>query len=239
MRKWNALAVVLAIGVAACGGGQEPAPVDTEKEARETIRRSRTGEKIRETKSGLDPCALLRSGVVAEVFAVDPAALTFRAGSSRHPLCTARWRKPDADRIEAEAPQRMMDYTKRRMEAQQKGQPFDEPMPVPRAENEVSLTIVDEAFASEAAAVASLEEVVGRMTRGVTVEVRGEQHTAQVDYEDWMEGVGDRAAWAPKLSQLSVAARGVVFHVGVQASSDAAGNRSQAIELARRVAQAL
>lgn len=77
------------------------------------------------------------------------------------------------------------------------------------------------------------------MEKGITVEVRGEQHTSQVDYDDWIPGVGDRAAWAPKLSQLSVAARGVIFHVTVQVSDDAAENRAKAVELARRVAQAL
>ncbi|KAB2965704.1 MAG: hypothetical protein F9K16_01195 [Thermoanaerobaculia bacterium] len=239
MRKWLGTTLGLAMIAAACGGGQEPVAGEAEKEARETIRRARSGEKIRQTDSGLDPCAILRTGMVAEVFGVDAAALTFTAGSSRHPLCTARWRKPDADRIEAEAPQQMMDYMKRRMEAQQKGQPFDEKMPSARTENEASLTINDEPLDGAADAVARLEQIVAQLGEGITTEVRGRQHTTRVVYDDWTDGVGDRAAWAPGLSQLSVASNGVIFHVGVSASPDAAENRAKAIELARRVAQAL
>lgn len=239
MREWLGATLGLAMIASACGGAQQPPAGDAEKEARETMRRARAGETIRETTSGLDPCAILRTGMVAEVFGVDPAALTFTAGSSRHPLCTARWRKPDADRIEAEAPQRMMDYMKRRMEAQSKGQPFDEKMPTARTENEATLTINDEPLADAAAAVARLERIVAQLGEGITTEVRGEQHTTRVEYEDWIDGVGDRAAWAPKLSQLSVAANGVLFHVGVQAFPDATENRARAIDLARRVAQAL
>lgn len=239
MRTWLGTTLGLAMIASACGGGQEPAAGDAEQEASETIRRARAGEKIRETGSGLDPCAILRTGMVAEVFGVEPAALTFDAGSSRHPLCTARWRKPDADRIEAEAPQRMMDYMNRRMAAQSKGLPFDEKMPSARTENEASLTINDEPLDGAADAVARFEQIVGQLGAGITTEVRGEQHTTRVEYEDWIDGVGDRAAWAPKLSQLSVAANGVLFHVGVQASPDAAENRAKAIELARQVAQAL
>lgn len=239
MRNWLGTILGLALSASACGGGQEPAAVDAEKEARETIRRARAGETTRETTSGLDPCAILQSGMVADVFGVEAAALTFTAGSARHALCTARWRKPDADRIEAEAPQRMMDYMKRRMEAQSKGQPFDEKMPSVRTENEASLTINNEPIASPAEAVAPLEQIVGRLGEGVTTEVAGRQHTARVEYEGWLEGVGDRAAWAPRLSQLSVAAGGVLFHVGVTASPDASENRAKAIELARRIARAL
>jgi hypothetical protein len=36
-----------------------------------------------------------------------------------------------------------------------------------------------------------------------------------------------------------VAARGVVFHVGVEVTDDAAVNRERAIELARRIAAGL
>lgn len=228
----------LALLATACGG-QEPAAVDAEKEARETIRRAQAGEQIRSTDTGLDPCALLGSGLVAEVFGVEPAALTLRPGSTRHPLCTATWRRPDAEANQAAAAQAMMDYMKRKMAAQQKGEPFDERIPIARTDNEASLTIANESFAGAAEAVARLEETVARMEKGITVEVRGQQHTSQVDYDDWIPGVGDRAAWAPKLSQLSVAARGVIFHVTVQVSDDAAQNRAKAVELARRVAQAL
>lgn len=239
MRRMLAMALGLGFLATAYGGSQPPSGQEVEEEVRETMRRSLAGEEIRQTDSGLDPCAILGNGMVSEVFGIDSSAVTLRAGSSRHPLCMASWRKEDADAIEAAAPQQMMDYMRRRMAAQQKGEAFDEQMPIQRTDNETSLTIANETFDSAGAAAASLEELVARLREGISVEVRGRQHTTQVDYDDWITGVGDRAAWAPRLSQLAVAAKGVIFHVSVQVSEDPAENRSHAIELARKVAETL
>jgi len=230
-----AIAALLAVPAVA----QQPTSKQVEDEARETMRRVRTGETISETEAGLSPCRILEAGVVAEVFGLEEEAISYRAGSTRHPVCTASWRKPDADEIEAGQSEKIMDWMRRRTAAQSKGEPFSEPMPIARADASASLTLVDETFESAEAAVRQLESTVATLEEGITVEVGGRKHTSQVDYDDWMEGVGDRAAWAPKLSQLSVAARGVVFHVGVEVTDDAAVNRERAIELARRIAAGL
>jgi hypothetical protein len=215
---------------------QQPTSKQVEDETRDTMRRMRTGEKVTRTDSGLDPCQILGSGIVAEVFGVEAAAIHYRAGSVAHPLCMASWRKPNADELEAAQGQRIQDWVKRQSQARINGQPFTEKIPVVKVDSTVSLTIFNETFASPEAAAERLEGMIDTMSKGVTVEVGGRKHTSQVDYDDWTPGVGDRAAWAPKLSELSVAARGVIFHVAVHVASEPAENRAQAIELARRVA---
>ena len=99
----------------------------------------------------------------------------------------------------------------------------------------VSLTVHNQVFDSSAAAVASLESAVATLERGVTVTVRGKERTTQVDFDDWMEGVGDRAAWAPRNKELLVAANGVRFAVAVKGVGDEAASRATAVEVARRV----
>jgi len=226
--------------VAACGASQEP-PSDkqVEKEVQETLRRAKTGEKVTETDSGRNPCDILRSVGVGETFGVDPSAIEYRPSFTSHPLCSANWSLPNAEELQAKQGEVMMDYMKRKMAAQAKKEPFDEKMPILRTDAGVSLTIVNQEFDSPAAAAAFLESNVATLEKGITVEVRGKKHTTQVQYDDWLSGVGDRAAWAPKLSQLSVAAKGVVYHVTAEVTDDAAENQARAIELARRIATAL
>lgn len=232
MRRSTLPIVLTALFVAACGQAQQPSDATVEKEVDATIDRVRRGEKVTATRSGLDPCEILGSGVVGELFGVPADAVSYRAGSTSHPLCTASWRKPDADAIEASSGQLMMDYMKRRMAAQSTGQPFDEKMPIARPEASVNLTIANQEYDSSAEAVAGLESIVAMMQEGRTVEVRGREVTTQYDYE-WVDGVGDRAAWAPKLGQLSVAANGVLFHVGAEVTGDDAEDRAKALELAK------
>ena len=153
----------------------------------------------RETQSPA-VCDLLQSGVVAEVFEVDPAALNFRPASRhvRQALCTASW-----------------------------------------AKMEVSLTVIKPRFDSSEAAVQNLESTVARLEEGFTIKVAGRERTTQVDFDDWTEGVGDKAAWAPRLNELSVAAQGMRFAVTVQGASGEGENRDWAILLARRISSEL
>jgi len=227
--------------VAACGGSQEPpSQKQLDKEVKETMRRAQTGEKVVQTDSGLNPCDILGAVDVARMFGVDPAAIEFRPSFTSHPLCHASWRRENADELEELQKKQMREGVQRKVAAMQKREAFDEKMPKPiDAYASVNLTIVNQEFDSPAKAAAFLENSVATLEKGITVEVMGKKHTTQVDYDDWMSGVGDRAAWAPKMSQLSVAAKGVVYHVGVDLDDDAAENQRRAIELARKVAAAL
>lgn len=163
------------------------------------------------TARGEAACDLLRSGVLAGAFGAAAASASFTPGSRYVPnvLCTARWDGA-------------------------KGAPAGA-----APGHEASLTILDRSFASPAAAVASLESSVAELSKGVTVEVKGRKHTSRVEFEGWLDGVGDKATWAPKPRELSVAHRGVRFAVAVRGFGDAAESKARAIDLARRVAAAL
>jgi hypothetical protein len=163
------------------------------------------------TARGEAACDLLRSGVLTDAFGVAPASVSYRPGSRYVPnvLCTATWGGAKGATA-ASAPG-----------------------------HEVSLTILDRSYASRAAAVASLESSVAELSKGVTVEVQGRKHTSRVEFEGWVEGVGDKAAWAPKPRELSVAHAAVRFAVSVRGFGDAAEDKARAIDLARRVAAAL
>lgn len=106
-------------------------------------------------------------------------------------------------------------------------------------DTEVSLTVMKDEYESAAAAVASLERAVAQLEEGITVTVQGNEHTTQVDFDDWMDGVGDKAAWAPGNRELLVAAHGVRFAVAVSGAGDDGACKAKAIEVARRVIDAL
>ncbi|MCB1009322.1 MAG: hypothetical protein KDB94_10555 [Acidobacteria bacterium] len=232
--------VVVAALLASCGGGQEPpSQKQVDKEVKETLRRAQTGEKVTETESGRNPCDMLRAVDLAATFDVEASAIEFRPSFTSHPLCTATWNLPNAAELQAKQGEVMMDYMKRKAAAQSKREPFDEKIPILRTDASASLTVVNQEFDSPEEAVAFLENAVATLGKGITTEVMGKKHTTQIAYDDWMSGVGDRAAWAPKLSELSVAADGVVFHVSVRASQDAAENQNRAIEIAKKIAAGL
>ncbi|MGD2070098.1 MAG: hypothetical protein PVI57_15600 [Gemmatimonadota bacterium] len=104
---------------------------------------------------------------------------------------------------------------------------------------EVALTILKDRFDSPEAAVASLESAVETLSAGRTVEVGGRTRTIQVDFEPFIDRVGDQAAWAPRLNELSVAHRGTRFAVTVTGMGGPEGNRAKAIETATRIGEVL
>ena len=104
---------------------------------------------------------------------------------------------------------------------------------------EVALMIMRSKFDSPADAVASLEGTVKQLTEGLTITVGGKTRTRKVEFEPFMEGVGDQAAWAPKMSELSVAHKGTRFAVTVRGAGDSEANKAKAIELARLIGDAL
>ena len=197
----------------------------------------------RETQ-GPAVCDVLRSGVVTEVFAVAPADVTYRPGAKfiPHPLCTASWDFPDKAEREAACREETVAYTQRKSQALVARQAFDEPLPEcirSSTGTEVTLTITNQKFDSPQAAVESLESSVAQLEAGITVTVQGKDHTTQVDFDDWLDGVGDLAAWAPKLNELVVAYAGVRFAVSVRGVGDDAESQAQAIAVARQVIETL
>jgi hypothetical protein len=178
-------------------------------------------------------CDVLRSGPLLEVFGAEAEAATYQAGSKYIPhfLCSTYWDKPNREVLDAAAAQ----YEMNKALAKVKREAFDQPKPPP-SQYRVSLTIVDEKFASPEAAVASLESTVSMLSEGLSVEVDGKEHIVQTEFAGWVDGVGDRAIWTPKASELLVAHAGVRFAVAVSGFDEAAENKAKAIELAQRVA---
>ncbi|HUE95261.1 MAG TPA: hypothetical protein VMN39_01290 [Longimicrobiaceae bacterium] len=233
MREW--IAITFALGaLSACEGDAVPAgPGEPVHDARQgvvvQVLAARDGK-----ARGEAACDLLRSGVLTEVFGAGPEMATFRPGSRvvPHALCTVSWNSPGREELNVAR----REYVTRRMAATVRGQVFDEPMPPPSS-YEISLTILNEAFASSSDAVVSLENAVAMLSEGVALTVAGGQHAARIDFDPWVEGVGDRAAWAPRLGELSVAIGGARYAVSARGFENPTRNRAAAIQLAKRLAE--
>jgi len=240
MRAWTAGLAAIAVAWGASAAAAQDVK-QAEREAEKAVQAILAGD--RETQAPA-VCDLLRSGIVSAVFGVDEAIVTYRPASKfvPQPLCTATWDLPDKEAREAACREEMMAQTQRRTQAMMAGKKFDEPMPACLKENQgasVSLTMMKNTYDSPGAAIADLESSVAQLEKGITVTVRGKEHTTQADFDDWMSGVGDKAAWSPQLSELLVAANGVRFAVTVRGAGDGAANRDRAIAVAKRVATAL
>lgn len=177
-------------------------------------------------------CDVLRSGVLSEVFGADADAAVFEPAGRfvSQALCTAAWDKPDREALEAAR----IEYESRRGMARIQGRAFDEPLP-PYPRYEVSLTIINHGYDSAADAVTDLEGVVAGLTHGGTMQPPGGD-PAELMFEGFIDGVGDQAAWAPRLGELSAAHAGVRYAVVVRGFTGPAENKEKAIEFAQRLA---
>jgi hypothetical protein len=185
-----------------------------------------------------ESCTILRSGLVSEIFSVDDSQLTSNPlGITRVPsaYCSVTWDKPDKEALEAACSQMMMDHTQRRVRAMTQREEFNEPIPTcPRVNLSVSLGIAS-VHDSTADAVAALESLVGTLTEGVEIEVQGEQRTARVNYDTWIDDVGDRAVWGSRYGELQIASGRIRFVVTVSGFDDPAENLEWATRLAQRI----
>ena len=185
-----------------------------------------------------DPCVVLET-VVSDAVSVDPGAITFEPGGSTNPYCEATWRKANADGLEAQQGEAVGEYMSRRMEALARGEEFDETMPSFRVDATILLTITGREFPDEAAAVSALESVIGNLAEGITVEAEGREATFQADYDALVTGIGAKAAWSTRMSQLSVATGARMFHLSVRVGEDPTTNRDLAEVLALEIVAAL
>tara|TARA_R110000751_G_scaffold91266_2_gene178774 strand:- start:684 stop:1244 length:561 start_codon:yes stop_codon:yes gene_type:complete len=179
-----------------------------------------------------EACDKLKSGILVDVFGSDASIATFREGSKYvpHKLCTASWDKPNHQELTKAVTQ----YETQKAMAKMLKQEFNKIAP-PAAGYSVSLTIIDQIFDSPQDAVASLENTVTELSKGVNVTVKGKVHTTQVEFNDWIEDIGNKAIWAPKLGELQVADNNGRFAVTVKGFSDASQNLSKAVNLAKQI----
>jgi len=233
---------MLLIGMAACGPADstpaEPAKTTEAGSGQISEVVAETVDQVLQGDFGAgevseESCATFESGVIPELFGVDAALISYRRSIPvkrvGHVVCSATWDKPDKAELESAFNEKIQEWG--RGMASGKKEPMPKP---PRMDNRVSLTLVATRFDSADAAVASLEDSVATLQKGVTTTVGGKEYTVQSDFGDWIDNVGDKAIFTDK-GELMVAYNGKRISVTVGVSDDPAEDRSQAIELARRV----
>lgn len=216
----------------ACGGKEEPESIVEPVDA--GVREATAGAAKSRDKATEDPCAILAGPVIRAEFGLDAATEIQHEPSkySPHPLCTARWQKPNAAELEQQSQAAMQEYMKKKMRGEEAR------MPSFRTTDEVTLTLYKGAFDSEAAAQQAFDSAMAVLNQGITggsgdVEVKFQADTVPV------EGIGDKAMWAEKMRQLSVVSGRRIFHLSVKTTGEAADELAHARHLAPLVAEAL
>ncbi len=231
MRRFTQFVVILLISclpLFACGGGSGTADAPEKKAAAAS-----SGGTV------VDACTVLTADLVQSLFDIGDAELAFKPGSSKaNPSCVASWPVPNAEEVKAESAKAMQDY----MMAKVAGEKDVGPMPLPHLENEVRLTFAGRSFKDAAAAQAAFDGLLISLKEGITAEAEVDgtthKHTFRIDYDHEVEGVGERAAWAPKLKQLSFVSGRQILHLNVDLG-DPAENERLAIEAAKSIGESL
>jgi len=184
-----------------------------------------------------DSCAVFENGMVPELFGIDAALVSYRRSvpvkRAGHVVCIASWDNPGKAEMEAAYAQKLQEWS-RNMATGKK-----EPMPKsPSAVAQVSVTLMATRFDSDAAAVASLEEAVASLSKGVTVNVAGKDHEKKTEFGEWLDNVGDKAIFSDG-GELLVASGGKRFSVTVSVSDDVAADRELAVELVGRLEESM
>ncbi|WP_116367468.1 hypothetical protein [Parahaliea mediterranea] len=174
-----------------------------------------------------DPCTLLSDALLGEHFEMSADAPVNRRPSqySPHPLCIVQIPKPNAEELAQAQAAAMNDYLLRKTRGE------DVALPSIKAYSEVSLTLLEPAE-SPAQALANFDGAMRKLTEGVTGGTETRQVTIQADVVP-VDGVGDKAAWAESMRQLSVVDGVQVLHLTVNAGESRADDRQRAVALAQ------
>lgn len=232
--KIPALVTLAALLLAGCGDAEDKAAGPSTRGADSTDRVASEAPARRRGAASADaqaPCAILDDELLRAHFDIPDGTEITRSPSqySPHPLCTVSWAKPDAAERQAQQQAAMMEYMQRKMQGE------DVQMPSFRTANEVSLTLYAPPFDDAASALRSFDNAMKRLAQGITTEVNDEEYTFQADLEP-VDGVGDKAAWVPRMSQLSVVSGNHIFHVGVNTGAEDDGDLETAKALAVAIA---
>jgi len=184
-------------------------------------------------KAEIDPCTILDETMVRSHFDLAEATVSFRLSSStRHPLCTANWPKPNAEQIKAEMQAKMQEY----MLAAARGETVQ--MPSFKTDDEVTLTLNSPSFESAAQAASAYASAMRVLAEGIK-DKNDPSAPPKFQYDTVpVQGVGDQASWVPGLSQLSVQNGRHLFHVGVRVG-DPNVNQETAKAMAEEIAAKL
>ncbi len=222
------VSLISCLPLVACGGDSETA--------------TKTDDPARASSSGettTDACAVLTTDLVQSTFDIGDAELSFRPGSSKaNPSCVASWPVSNAEEVKAESAKAMQDY----MMAKVAGEKDLGPMPIPHLEHEVRLTFAGKSFKDAAAAQAGFDALMVTLEEGITAEAEyqgaKQKHTFRVEYDHEVEGLGEKAAWAPKLNQLTFVSGRRIMHLNVDLG-DPAENERMAVKTAQGVVDRL
>lgn len=231
MRRFSQCGVIMVIScfpLFACGGGAGSADVPERHSEAAT-----SGVVI------TDVCGVLTADLLQDVFDIGDAELSFKPGSSKaNPSCKGSWPVPNAEEAKAESAKAMQDY----MMAKVAGEKDLGPMPIPHLQHEVRLTFGGKGFKDPAAAQVAFDSLLVSLKEGITAEAEVDgtthKHTFRIAYDHEVNGVGERAAWAPKLNQLSFVTGRRIIHLTVDVG-DAVENERMAVELAQGVIDSL
>lgn len=183
--------------------------------------------------SDTQPCEVLSDELLARHFEIGDAEIKRTPSKySPHPRCTASWPKPNAAELEAKAEDMRIENMKKRMSG-------EEVEPVESPNNKVSLTLSKNPFENRSDAVSEFDSALRILSEGMTIETeRGTRKTSTYEYEP-VDGVGEKAAWVPRMNQLSVATSSRIFHVSVDVSGGSDSDLVKAKELAHELAESL
>ena len=238
---------LLLIFTAACGRSDEPKISASDNpqtiadqavvEAQEIADRALRGEKPEVATEGLEGCEIFDTGLVIDIFEVDPSVVTYDRSipvkSAGHLVCSAHWDKPNKEELDKAYSDAIQEWARNMTKPDRKPQPK-----YPQVDNRVSLTLTANSFDSPDEAVASLENTIETLSKGVTFKVAGKDHETKMAFGEWLDGVGDKAIFTDK-GALMVAYDAQIFTVNVSVMGDKSQDREKALELAQRVIDGL
>ncbi|HVT43667.1 MAG TPA: hypothetical protein VMT00_04685 [Thermoanaerobaculia bacterium] len=222
---------ILAAVALACGKAEEPV---TAENVEETITRKVEEQTGLKPSADTTPCEILSDELLRAFFDIGTGVEIARSPSkySPYPLCTASWPKSNAEEIEKKRATAMSEYLQRKMRGE------EVKMPSLRTTDEVSLTLYQPAFESTEKAISSFDVAMKRLSEGMTRSHENVQVTFQADVTP-VDGVGNKAMWAPTMRQLSVVDRNRIFHVVVHTGAELEAELEKAKALAQRIASEL
>jgi hypothetical protein len=241
MKHLYQLVLLCAFGIFVVGCGeqeQEDATVVEVAEPVEVVEPSLNSLKERsqraQAEAELDPCDLLSDDVIRGQF--DSAA---EADISRrlsdyavHPMCVVSWPKPNAAEIEARTAAAMSEYLERKMRGE------EVKMPSLATQDEVTLTLFQPQFEDNARAIASFDQAMSVLQRGVKSRAGDTQVSFQTDVTP-VDGVGDKATWSGGMRQVSVVQGTRIYYITVNTGSEPGVEEALALALAKGVGEML
>lgn len=233
--KCRAALALFATLLAACGGSETSSTPTAESvsEAVSDARMEVAKARGQVGEAEIDPCTILDDAMVRSHFELAGATVSFRLSSStRHPLCTATWPKPNAEQIKADMQAKMQEY----MLATARGERVQ--MPSFKTDDEVTLTVNSPSFESAGQAADAFASAMRVLAEGIK-DKNDPSAPPKFQYDTVpVQGVGDQASWAPGLSQLTVQSGRHLFHAGVRVG-DPKVNQETAKAMAKQIAAKL